>query len=181
MSITKIDSDIEVSNMIVNHFEKQLDRSNYWVSFAEGKNGVLIAVNIALIAALASVFSLAAIWCTISIICILVSSAICLYSFFPNTTSAAPKIDTELHENPINLVFYGDIGKIRSVELYIELTLKHYFPTIQEENKNNLVYDLANEVLINCRIASQKYRLFSVAIKADAIALILTCIFFVAA
>ena len=42
---------------------------------------------------------------------------------------------------------------------------------------NELVYDLASEVLINSRIAVKKYKNFKNAVKIDFIALVMTIIF----
>lgn len=43
---------------------------------------------------------------------------------------------------------------------------------------NELVYDLASEVLINSRITVKKYKNFKNAVKIDFIALVMTIIFF---
>ncbi len=60
-------SHIELCNKIVSHFEEQLEKTNYWLSFAEAKNGAIIAINVALIAGLITVFDKAPIFCVIAI------------------------------------------------------------------------------------------------------------------
>lgn len=55
MNTIETENNIELCNKIVSHFEEQLERTNYWLSFAEAKNGAIIAINVALIASLIAI------------------------------------------------------------------------------------------------------------------------------
>lgn len=173
MNTTEIEKGMELK--IIEHFEKQLERTNYWLSFAEAKNGALIAINVALTAALITIFDKAPIFCVIAISCFLVSCALSLFSFIPNTKSR-PDANITLNDEKLNLLFFGDIALIGTTERYIELSINRYFFG-SKTSTNALVYDLASEILINSRIALKKYGDFKWAIKIDFFAVFLTILF----
>ena len=50
MNTAETEKDTELYDKIETHFENQLERTNFWLSFAEAKNGAIIAINVALIA-----------------------------------------------------------------------------------------------------------------------------------
>ena len=68
------------------HFE----RINYWLSFAEAKNGALVAVNIAIMALIIDLFSYAPCLCAFILCCLTISSIICIVSFWPNLETLVP-------------------------------------------------------------------------------------------
>lgn len=82
MSTTKAQDDIELYNKLLSHFENQFERTNYWLSFAEAKNGAIIAINVALIAVLITIFDKAPIFCIVAVIFFLISCSISLISFY---------------------------------------------------------------------------------------------------
>ncbi len=180
MNTSEIKNDIELKNKMIEHFEKQLERTNYWLSFAEAKNGALIAINVALTAALITLFDKAPIFCIIAISFYLVSCILSLISFIPNTNSR-PEAKVILNNENNNLLFYGDIATIGNTEKYIELSIKKYFPGQRILVNDRLVYDLASEIIINSRITTKKYRDFKRALKVDFLAVFLTIIFLCAA
>lgn len=182
MSTTKIQENIQQNKELVDFFDKQLDRTNYWLSFAEAKNGALLAINVAIMAVLASVFDNAPVICTIALICFIISCGACLLSFFPNVKSRPTNQNYKKKEdiNP-NLLFFGDIAKMLSTEKYIELSLSMYFAGKETVQYDKETYDLASEVLMNSRIAVQKYNVFKCAAKIDFVALIVMVLFFVVA
>lgn len=175
MNTIEIENNTELCEKLILHFEKQLERTNYWLSFAEAKNGAIIAINVALIGVLISVFDKAPIFCIIAISCFLASCALSLFSFIPNTKSR-PDTNAILNDDQLNLLFFGDIALIRTTERYIELSINRYFSGC-EISINSLIYDLAGEVLINSRIALKKYGDFKWAVKIDFLAVFLTIIF----
>lgn len=67
---------------IEEHFEKQLDRINTWLSFAEAKNAALIVFDVAMLTIFADVYSKYTLFSTILIVIFLISGILCLYSFF---------------------------------------------------------------------------------------------------
>ena len=180
MNTTETKKDTELYNKIMSHFENQLERTNYWLSFAEAKNGAIIAINAALIAALITIFDKAHTFCVIAISCFLVSCLLSLISFIPNTKSRPEEkkmiSDGELN-GELNLLFYGDVASIGTTESYIELIINRYFSGKEMVLVNKLVYDIASEILINSRITVKKYNCFKNAVKVDFIAVALTTIF----
>lgn len=180
MNTSEIKNDIELKNKIIEHFEKQLERTNYWLSFAEAKHGALIAINVALTAALLTIFDKAPVFCIIAISFYLVSCVMSLSSFIPNTNSR-PETKVILNNEDANLLFYEDIATIGDTEKYIELSIRKYFSGQGMSVNDRLVYDLASEIIINSQITAKKYRDFKRAIKVDFFAVLLTIIFLCAA
>ena len=176
MNTAETEKDTELYDKIETHFENQLERTNFWLSFAEAKNGAIIAINVALIAVLITIFDKAPIFCVIAISCFLASCILGLISFIPNTKSR-PDVNIMTSGEELNLLFYGDVASIETTERYIKLSINRYFSDKGMTLVNELVYDLAREVLINSRIAIKKYKCFKNAVKVDFIALVLTIIF----
>lgn len=168
MNTTETKKDTELYNKIMSHFENQLERTNYWLSFAEAKNGAIIAINVALIAVLITIFDKAHTFCVIAISCFLV--------FIPKTKSR-PEEKKMISDGELNLLFYGDVASIGTTERYIELIINRYFSGKEMVLVNKLVYDIASEILINSRITVKKYNCFKNAVKVDFIAVALTTIF----
>ena len=99
--------------------EKQLDRTNYWLSFAEAKNAALIAFNVAIIAFIAEFQEDLPIFSTVIMILSVVSTVICLISFIPITNNCTT-INTHAtavtpNEQKDNLIFWHDIAKLEVV------------------------------------------------------------------
>lgn len=143
-----IKKDIELNKLIEEHFEKQLQQTNYWLSFAEAKNAAIIVFNVTLIGLLFDSLNENHIMFLISSILFVVSCLISLYSFLPNMNSKAKNtIDEENCER--NLIFYGDIAL------------------------SKLAKDAASEVHINSQITVNKMNLFKRAAKFNGFGLII--------
>lgn len=154
---------------IEKYFEKQLERTIGWVSFAEAKNGALIALNVAIMAFIIDVTKTFQVFNTLLLIFFVISSMLCVFSFVPYTKNRPDQ--KKQKKNTENLMFYGDIAEFESVESYIDKILDDYFSRKSNKYRNNkLIYDLASEVLINSRIAMRKNTLFKCAAKIDLIA-----------
>ena len=69
------------------YLKEQLERTNYWLSFSEAKNGALVALNIALMAVCTQVSNMNVVFCSLTCIILLVSSVFCLWSFYPNLSN----------------------------------------------------------------------------------------------
>ena len=82
--------------------KEQLERTNYWLAFAEAKNGALIAVNIAMMTIIVHLFSCAPYLCAAVLICLTGSSLICLKSFFPNLSSHSNNTKADGNTNTLN-------------------------------------------------------------------------------
>lgn len=167
-----IKKDIELNKLIEEHFEKQLQQTNYWLSFAEAKNAAIIVFNVTLIGLLFDSLNENHIMFLISSILFVVSCLISLYSFLPNMNSKAKNtIDEENCER--NLIFYGDIAKIGKTEEYVKLTIKEYFPDVEDIALSKLAKDAASEVHINSQITVNKMNLFKRAAKFNGFGLII--------
>lgn len=157
----------------IEYFEKQLDRTDKWLSFAEAKNAALIALNLAMCGVIVK-------WIgkPIDSFCVkrlliadlalfIISLLIALFSFFPNL-SKTPKInsDSKKKDSNFNLIFYGDIQSFSSAEEYIRyFCLQCKYP-LSETLKRPFI-DFANEIIINSQITVRKYKLFKCALNFD--------------
>ena len=172
-----MDNDIQ---KLETFFEKQLERSNYWLSFAEAKNAALLALNVAVIAFIAEFQKDFPVISTLIMVVFIASSLVCLWSFYPNKDSR-PKDDKKSSSSD-NFIFWNDIAHIENEGKYIECVIARYFPGITLKNtENKLCIDLSCEIVISSRIAAAKYKLFSLALKIDFLAFALSVLLLVAA
>ena len=148
---------------------EQLDRTNYWLTFSEAKNGALVALNIAIIAVCTQVDILSMIMQVTLCILFLASTICCLISFYPNLKDKTNDQSEDNVENS-NFVFYGDVAKIKDSETYINCLKNTYSIRMQQEEKN-ICKDLAVEILINSKITMAKYGWFKKAVIIDVTAL----------
>ncbi len=165
-------SDKKASEPLVDFLNSQLDRVNYWLSFAEAKNGALLALNVAALALLSDFGSDYTVIWTLVVISLLASCAVALWSFFPITKELCYKKEFE-HED--NLTFWGDIAAYSS-ETYLNEVLRQYFPRSSECTASRLAQDIANEITSNSKIAFRKYKFFKGALFLDGLAVILGAI-----
>lgn len=166
---------------IKEYFEKQLDRTNTWLSFAEAKNAGLIAANIAILSVIIEFFAEAPVICVISAVLAIISILHCLLSFSPNLGKPRRRSNTNTVIGKRNLVYFGDISRFESLEQYVNKVIEDYFPQLRPEDVGNQARDLAAEILINSQITVQKYTWFKAALIADCFALAATIILFIAA
>ena len=174
------EENLEQNKELVDFFEKQFDKINYGLSFAEAKNGALIALNVAIMAALISIFEVIPVLSALIIILLVISSIICLLSFMPDLKNSCKEKNNTSTTN-LNLIYFSDIYKIESVHKYIELIRRNYFQNNNVSVDDKLIYDLANEIMINSGIAVKKYEKFKAALKIDIIALLVMIVFIIAA
>lgn len=158
-------------------FSTQLERTNYWLSFAEAKNAGLLAINIAIIGILMEKGKILEMGRVAVLLCLLASSIICIVSFYPNMKSKEKKKKEQTSEAK-NLVFYRDIAEFESEEKYTAKVLDDYFGINREDtdatNRDDvsaLSADLAAEVFINSKITVRKYSTFRWAVILDIVAL----------
>lgn len=159
------------------HFEKQLERVNIWLSFAEAKNAALIAFNVAMPSIFVNVCSIYPVYCTVLLVMFILSAMICLFSFVPNLQNHPESLVT--NKTPVNLLFFSDIAAFRDVNSYINQVRERYYPSVSSESINGILLDLASEILINSRIATRKYKLFKKGLFLDFFALIFAIIFLI--
>lgn len=141
-----------------------------WLKFAESKNGALLAAESAAIFAFFSAFSQiqysyfsiwGLIYLGILLVCLFVSLLYCLISFIPDLNlSFKEKINDCSEDN--NLCFFAHIAEL-SPEEYLSRFYEKREIKFKEINKFEL--DLAQQIVINSKIACRKYKLFEIAIK----------------
>lgn len=147
--------------------EKQLERTNYWLAFAEAKNTALIAINIALIAVLADYLSITPIIATVIEIAFVISSIICGASFCPKLS---PVKAMHGEGQNLNLIFYGDIARCKDSNDYLDKVHNRYFVHGDANAyKIQINKDLAYEIFQNSIIAVGKYQKFKLAVIIDII------------
>ena len=149
-----------------------------WMKFAEAKNAVILAFSGAGITAIVTSLSTTSklsqslyIGFLTSIVFLCITSLVCAISFLPKTdlehivwlNKKPSKKSGKSIKDTDNLYFFEELQKYNSMEL-LEAINKHYF-----ENKIQLPYkkeylDLANQIVINSKIASMKFQLSGVSV-----------------
>ena len=157
---------------------EQLKRVNDWLSFAEAKNAGLLAINVALLTIMASLkydysdsnlFYVTVVSKIIGYIAAVISTGIALFSIFPRESPSPKKNDTN---RELNLIYFGDIACVADKRAYLALIKERYFSGNSESEASEaeeLLLDLAHEIIINSRIAELKCGLFKAAIIFAAI------------
>lgn len=166
--------------MLEKHFEKQLEKVNTWLSFAEAKNGLLIGFNIAAINIVVEHYSQYQVISTIIILLFIISGIISLLSFLPRLNNRSLK-KGKSEKAGYNLLFFGNIAELNDVNVLLDKTVERYFLTYDKKEYSNKVIDLANEVLINSQIAKLKYSYFKKALLIDILIFILAILLFIIA
>lgn len=147
--------------------EKQFDRVNMWLSFAEAKNAALIAFNITFISAVVGLMRDVPVLCAACVISLITSTAIAFLSFVPKTETESKKVSelsAEEVEN-LNLVFFGDISKLNCNQ-YKELLCKRY---LDGKTLDRYQDDLCKEIHYNSGLTMRKYNYFNWALKVEAV------------
>lgn len=158
------------------HFKYIGEQVDKWLSFAEAKNAALIAFNVAVLTVIGDL-GLKSYEATVIIILLTIAMLISMMSFIPNLNSKMlNKSDKSLKNEVItekNLLFYGHIGNIENTKQFIKETRDKYFSEKSDETVfSELNIDLANEIIVNSKIAIKKYKFFKIASLLDSIALI---------
>lgn len=142
-----------------------------WLNFAEAKNAAIIAINIAFISMINDINIIRNnnfIFALVAGIAVL-SSLIALIAFFPKSTKGI-NINCNLGTDK-NLLFYEDISKYGTDEYVCTLYKKYIDKDILPNNLSSLEKDLAEEIIVNSKIAVRKYTLFKLALIFECVAL----------
>lgn len=179
MNTEEIGKDMEQN--LEEYLEKQLERVNSWLSFAEAKNVCLIAANIAMLAVIIGLFQEAPVFCVVAGIVTLISCALCLISFMPNLSSEVLRRKKQKYnsQKTYNLIYYKDIDEIGDAKIYVELIKKKYYE--DKASITNKANDLADEIIVNSQITMNKYTWFGYALKVDLLAIACIVILFIVA
>jgi hypothetical protein len=146
-----------------------------WLKFAESKNAALLAGNGVVIFGLLSLVDGKQFLCAgakyyfySALSMVVLSALVCLISFLPKLSIPwlFPKRISNARDN---LVFYGDIA-IHDPPTYLRALYNQVGPEL--DHTDPFEADLAEQVIINSRIALKKYHLFSLAVWLDVTALL---------
>lgn len=161
-------------------FDRQLERTNYWLSFAEAKNAALLAFNIAVIAFVAEFQKDHPVMSTVIMFVFIIASLVCLRSFLPNDTSRPDPGPKFLPTD--NLLFWKDIAHVEDDQKYLARVIEQYYPgTTLNDSERKMFLDFSSEIVINSRIAMAKYSLFTWALRIDFLAFFLSIILLILA
>ena len=162
---------MKVNSEKIEFYEKNLDRINYWLQFAEAKNAAVIAFVVAI---------LAVIWtsdysdntCMVIIISMLyiTSLVISLYSFYPQGKNININDKMKDCREEDNLLFWDDIAKY-SLKDYIECVNNQM--GFEKDNGSKIETMYVEEIITNARIAKKKYKCFKWSVIVSIIATIL--------
>lgn len=144
--------------------EKIFANVNSWLNFAEAKHAANIAFVVACLAMIISTDTMNILTCGICVLFIL--SGLCsLSSFYP------------VLKEGNNFLFYEKI-KTYTGQNYLDEIKRSYFTTNSNIGDPYLL-DLSEEIVINSKITSQKYRRFQYAIKLDLLAFVFLIVYFI--
>lgn len=151
---------------MIEYLKEQLERTNYWLSFAEAKHAALIAANIAFFAVCIDAQEWMLWGRGLACILMILSSAISVLSFWPNLAKNFNKYKKTAFNINDNNIFYAENAKMYTTDEFLEQVSNKY-GFIREENKKQYEKDIAFEILENSQIAMGKYSMFKGAIIVD--------------
>lgn len=139
------------------------------MSFAEAKHAANIAFVVACIAAIMSVDDLNMLLYGIAIL--LLGSGLCsLFAIYPKLDKKGVKEQRQRESND-NLIYYDVIKTyVGRTEEYLKRVEELYFSS-ETYIFTRYQIDLANEIILNSKIASDKYILLKYAVSMDILAL----------
>lgn len=159
--------------------EKIFANVNSWLVFAEAKHAANIALIVACMAAMISLDHMnELLW---SVCILLTSSGICsLVAFYPKLGKWV-FFRQEQRNISDNLLYFRTIKKYSGgTEEYLQRVAELYVQ-IKAQSFTRYQLDLADEIIFNSRIVSNKYILFQGVVYLDILAFILLIIGFIAA
>ena len=172
--------DNKPSQNLEQFFDRQLERTNYWLSFAEAKNAALLAFNIAVIVFVADFQKDLPVMSTLVMFVFIISSLVCLRSFLPNDTSH-PEPSSKSPSTD-NLLFWKDIAYIEDDKKYLARVIEQYYPDATvNDSVRKMLLAFSSEIVINSRIAMTKYNLFFWALRIDFLAFVLSVVLIILA
>jgi hypothetical protein len=136
------------------------------LQFAEAKNGALLAVNLAVVVGIATIFDdmkelpLAVIVClSMVMVGLAIAAFTALWSFLPVHGVARHQYSKGTEGGGANLFYWGEIARF---------TPKHYAEELLKalgiaEPPSRIELDLADQIVINAGIAERKFKVFNTA------------------
>lgn len=152
--------------------EKIFSNVNYWLAFAEAKHAMNIAGVIAILSFVVDLNKCNKLYILICVF-LLISALLSFLSFFPTISK---KFKWKMKNNcGSNLLFYEDIK---------EYTVDDYLNAINDsikfdEKETRIDVDYSNEIIVNSKITSRKYKLFKCAIFFDILSFFLLVMYMI--
>lgn len=156
----------------------ELERVDKWLSFGEAKNAALVAMNIAVLS-VGVEFKCKSLFLGLRI-CVVISMLIALLSFWPimvNKASAIRLKCMKVRQSGANYLFFSDIATLNNGKSYLDI-VKNQYIRVEFDTTEKYKVDLADEIVVNSRIAVVKYGIFRIALVIDIIAISLMAILF---
>lgn len=157
----------------IDFYEKNLDRVNYWLQFAEAKNAAMIAFIVAVL----SIFNASFINCYLRIlfyVVFLLALCLSLCSMLPKSNMNVDKVDGKYSDED-NYFYWNDIAKYSKSDYVNRIN-----ELFKSDNSSMLELMLASEIITNARIAKHKFSMFRLAGCVVIIGTILIPILFIA-
>lgn len=145
-----------------------MERTNYWLSFAEAKCAGMGVINLTIIIAIFGVLfdkysklsCYVLTYLCILLICNIISLIILLIAMLPCLDKLKEQNNNRNTEDK-NLIFYGDIATYYSGVIYVRDLYKFYEQKDVEDSKISIEErDYAEEIICISKIAIRKYRCF---------------------
>lgn len=143
---------------VMEYLKDTFNNINKWLSFAEAKNGSIVVFNTTCIVNVmkeVEYISITNIWCWI--LCIFcISLLIALYSFKPNTNSIENIYRKRKLNGKRNFLLYSHVAELSPYEYITKLNNEG----IMVDRKNKVHTDYIDEIIVNSRISTWKYKVF---------------------
>jgi hypothetical protein len=155
---------VEREQLLEKLLSDNLARTIAWVSFAEAKNLALLTFCSGWMAALFvyaasddTPWSLIKLGCGAALLPFFVGAAISLYSFLPQTSPNSLRKNGEA-ELDTNFLFYGNLDSLDPQSTGVAFEAKYL--SADGKLSSEFMKDIGTQIVINSRIAVQKFRLF---------------------
>ena len=155
----------EMQDQTEHRLEQLLANVHRWISFAEAKNGALLAISgagivgmLQLIAPLPLEVDIVKFWYGATIVQLLGALCVAVVSFLPRMKIFGEPIREKCDLDEINIAFFEDSAKLRSESI---LRLIGYQGDIG--NPPRYLNDMARQLSTVSQICSRKYKLFYIA------------------
>lgn len=151
------------------------DNVNNWLKFAESKNAALLVANlgisfgvIRILISVKYINKFVFYYLVICISLIIFSAFICFVSFIPKISLPSFSEDS-LQPQSANLIFYSDIAKFTPENYFKALNFNKIIS--EEDIQDKFLEFIANQIVINSKIAYAKFIYFRLAIWLTIIAI----------
>lgn len=153
------------------------DNVNNWLKFAESKNAALLVANSAFIFQVFRILiddeninKFVYFYLVICIVLAAISACLCLLSFVPKISIPSISTGEYVQEENANLIFYGHIAMFTPNKYWEALRTQNIIS--EEYAQDKFLAAIANQIVINSKIALTKYIFFRIALWLTVAAII---------